>query len=58
MYDYSQKKEAARRKAREWQETFAEQNYSYAELVRWQRFFTHIGKKYGLLKEFRQNGIV
>lgn len=58
MYDYNQKKEAARRKAREWQEKFAENNYSYTELIKWYAYFVHLGKKYGLLREFRENGLL
>ena len=32
-------------------------NYSYDELASWQDFFTEYGKKYGLLREFKENGI-
>ena len=31
---------------------------SYGELAWMQRYFTIMGKRYGLLKEFRENGII
>lgn len=43
--------------AREWQYNFSDFNYSYGELIAWQGFFTEYGKKYGLLKEFKENCI-
>lgn len=32
-------------------------DYSYSELVEIQSFFRYFGRKYGLLKEFSENGI-
>ena len=63
---YQEKKEQARQKAinfksemsaEKWDYTL-ENGYSYYELIDWQNFFTNLGKKYGLLKEFRENGII
>jgi len=32
--------------------------YSYSDLARCQRYFEKLGRRYGLLKEFRENGII
>ena len=53
--NYQVAKENAREKAREWQMT--EDSYSYAELAYWQDYFERLGKRYGLLTEFRAEGI-
>lgn len=54
---YNRLKEAARQAAIEWQLTFGENPMSWNELAYiCQRFYT-LGKRYGLLKEFRENGI-
>lgn len=43
--------------AQQWQYDFHNFNYSYGELLNWQNFFEEMGKKYGLMREFRENGI-
>ncbi len=43
--------------AQEWQYRFYDFSYSWMELAAWQDFFTEYGKKYGLLREFKENGI-
>ena len=54
---YSRLKEAARNAAIEWQLTFGDNPISWNELAEViERFYT-LGKRYGLLKEFRDNGI-
>ena len=54
---YNRLKEAARQAAIEWQLTSGDEPISYTELAEvCQRFYT-LGKRYGLLKEFRENGI-
>lgn len=58
MNNYQTAKEKARQEAMEWQLTFADHNYSYAELVEFQHHFEEVGKRYGLLTEFRDNGII
>ena len=55
---YQKQKAAAREKAVNWQLTFSEHDYSYGELAVFGEKFTKLGKRYGLLKEFRENGII
>lgn len=54
---YKQQKEKARELAVQWQHDFSNNNYSWLELANWSNYFTKLGKRYGLLKEFRENGI-
>lgn len=49
------KKDILRDFAIEWQLDFANRNYSYGELLEWQGFFEEYGRKYGLLREFKEN---
>lgn len=58
MNAYQRAKERARDKAVEWQSGFYDHNYSYGELVYWQDYFERLGKRYGLVREFRENGII
>lgn len=48
----------ARAIAIDWQMNFDKFNYAYSELIEWQDFFRFIGKKYGLIREFQENGII
>jgi len=57
MNKYQTGKEKARQIAIEWQMQASEQNYSYGELADYGEYFRKIGKRYGLLKEFRENAI-
>ena len=57
MTQYQKRKNAARDKAIEWQYDFNNHNYSWGELADIQERFEKLGKKYGLLREFRENGI-
>lgn len=54
---YKEQKEKARELAVQWQHDFANNNYSWLELANFTDFFTRLGKRYGLIKEFRENGI-
>lgn len=54
---YQQKKEQAREQAIDWQDETAEQNLSYGELAEAGEHFEKLGRRYGLLQEFRENGI-
>lgn len=55
---YNGKKEVARAIAIEWQNNFADRDYSYLELNGWQSFFEEIGARFGLLREYKENGII
>lgn len=51
-------KDEARQKAIDWQNWAGEQSLSYSELAEWYEYFSKLGAKYGLLREFRENGIL
>ena len=53
---YEKKKEIARQKAIDWQNDFCNHNYSYGELAEFGEHVEKLGKRYGLRKEFRENG--
>lgn len=54
---YQQQKAATREKAISWQMDFSEQIYTWGELADWQEYFARLGRRFGLLREFRENGI-
>ena len=54
---YQQGKERARERAIEWQLDYNNHNYSYGELADFYEYFRRLGKRYGLLREFHENGI-
>lgn len=54
---YNRMKRRARDTALCWQEEFANKSMSWDELAEAQSYFEKLGKKYGLLVEFRANGI-
>jgi hypothetical protein len=56
MKNYNIKKEETRQKAIKWQQN--NQNLSYYDLMIAGDYFEKLGKKYGLLKEFKENGII
>lgn len=58
MNKYQLNKAKAQDKAIQWQREFNEHNYSYGELYEFGNIFYKLGKRYGLLKEFRENGII
>ena len=55
--DYNRLKEAARQAAIEWQLTSGDNPMSWNELSEVSKRFYTLGKRYGLLKEFMENGI-
>lgn len=55
---YKEKQAKARQLAIDWQLNFANQNHTWAYLSWWYLRFERIGRKYGLLREFRENGIL
>ena len=54
---YARNKAVARQKAIDWQNDLFRDNRSYEELAEAAEHFEKLGKRYGLLKEFRENGI-
>ena len=58
MDTYQRCKENARQKAIDWQRQSAEQSLSYSELAAYGDYFTKRGRRYGLLREFRENAII
>lgn len=55
---YREKKARLREEAVRWQHDFSRHVYSYGELAEIQAYFEKEGKKYGLMKEFKENGII
>lgn len=58
MNAYQKAKERARNNAIEWQLDFCNHNYSYSEIACYGEYFECLAKRYGLVKEFRENGII
>ena len=58
MAYYQKRKEVVRELAIDWQNDFNNHNYSYNELYEFQELFTKLGRRYGLLKEFKENAII
>ena len=54
---YAIRKADVRQEAIDWQADFCNHNYSYGELAYWGDHFEKLGKRYGLLREFRAEGI-
>lgn len=57
MKTYQENKERVRQMAIEWQYEASEHDYSYGELDYFGEIFNRLGKRYGLLREFRENAI-
>ena len=55
---YREKKDNAIELAKDYQYNFSSLSWSYGELVEINTFFETIGKRYGLLQEYRENGII
>ena len=58
MNYYQRSKETIRQAAIDWQNNFESYLYSWEEIAEWQSKFKKLGKRYGLLTEFRENGII
>ena len=58
MNKYAKEKANARNKAIDWQMDFQNHNYSYEELSYFSNYFNKLAKRYGLVGEFRENGII
>ena len=55
---YAERKADLQNKAIEWSYAQGLGNWSYSELGNISAFFEEQGKRYGLLREFRENGII
>lgn len=55
---YQRKKAALRREAIDWQADFAAHNYSWWDIADYENDFEARARKYGLIREFRENGII
>ena len=58
MKSYKALKDEAKQEAVEWQFKTSGKNMSYGELATSQKYFQKLASKYGLIKEFRENGII
>lgn len=58
MSNYEKMKSKIRDEAIGWQNDFSNHHYTYGELAAWCEYFAKKGKRYGLLTEFRENGII
>jgi hypothetical protein len=58
MKTYQQRKESARSEAIEYQHATQDSNISWNEYIYITSYFYRLGKRYGLIKEFRENGII
>lgn len=56
--NYQYYKQQARERAQQWQHDFSDYNYFMSELMSNEEFFYRLGKRYGLIKEFKENGII
>lgn len=55
--NYQERKASLEDLAKEWQNNFSSLSWSYGELAEIDNYFYENGKRYGLLKEFRENAI-
>lgn len=55
---YQELKNKVREEAKAWQLDFVNNNYSYEEFFEAQLEFEKLAKRYGLTKEFKENGII
>lgn len=58
MTTYNHIKEVLRSFIIEWSLLFSEYSFFQSELIEWACFFETYGKKYGLTKELKENGIL
>ena len=56
--NYAKRKERARLRAIDWQQLCAYVKFSYSEIAGAQERFRKLGKRYGLSREFKKNGII
>lgn len=57
MSNYQKRKQEVREFAMDFWENANEYQYSWLEIEAWQDIFRRLGRRYGLLREFHENGI-
>lgn len=57
MSKYQEMKEKIRNEAIDWQYDLGNHSYSWGEVAAWAEYFERMGRRYGLLREFRENCI-
>ena len=55
---YQERKNKAREEAKTWQFAISERNDSHEEIGNVGEYFIKLAKRYGLTKEFKENGII
>lgn len=58
MNTYQRRKDAAREQAAQWQTDFSDCSPSWGEIAAQQRQLEQLARRYGLLREFRENAII
>ena len=58
MNKYREYQEQVRQFAIDWQADAESRNYSYGELAIYQDMFSRLARRLGLVREFRENGII
>lgn len=55
---YERGKAAARQRAIDWQHDQSRRAMSWAEVAEWQGHFLKLARRFGLVREFKENGIL
>lgn len=58
MNAYQKRKASIREEAIEWQGECSRIDMSWGEIAYWNHYFTKQAKRYGLTREFLENGII
>ena len=58
MNTYQRRKDAARAQAIKWQADFSDRSIPWAGIAAEQRHLEQLARRYGLLREFRENAII
>ena len=58
MNNYQKQKEKIRAFAIEWQRDFSDLSLCWLDLANYGDFFRRVARRYGLTREFRENGII
>lgn len=58
MNSYQRGKNAAREQAIQWQADFSDRSMPWAAITAEQRHLEQLARRYGLLREFRENGVI